>query len=311
MRANVLALAALAVIPFQAACDLETLAESSDRFREDFQYSYNLKPGGHVSVDTFNGSVEVLSWEKDAVQITGTKYASREEDLAGMKIDVKADDSSVQVRTIRPESRRGNMGARYFVRVPRRVQLDFIRSSNGQIRVEDVEGDTRLETSNGAVRLRRVTGRLDARTSNGAIEGGDVAGSAILRTSNGAIRVDRITGSVQANTSNGTIQIAMMRPKTGDRLEFESSNGSLDLAFEELSNNELRASTSNSSITLRVPPTIKAQLRASTSNSSITSDLDVTTHGTLTKNRLEGEINGGGPLIHLTTSNGSIKLLRQ
>lgn len=311
MRANVLTLAALAVIPFQIGCDLETLAESSDRFREDFQYSYNLKPGGRVSLETFNGSVEVLSWEKDAVQITGTKYASREEDLAGIKIDVKADDSSVQVRTLRPELRRGNMGAKYFVRVPRRVQLDFVRSSNGQIRVEDVEGDTRLETSNGGIRLRKVAGRLDARTSNGTIEGGDVEGSAILRTSNGAIRVDRITGSVQATTNNGAIQIAMIRPKTGERLEFESSNGSLDLGFEELSNNEVRAVTSNSSITMRVPATIKAQLRASTSNSSITSDLDVLTHGALAKNRLEGDINGGGPLISLSTSNGSIKLLRQ
>jgi DUF4097 and DUF4098 domain-containing protein YvlB len=311
MRANVLALAAFAVVPLQIGCDLESFAEGNDRFREDFQYSYNLPSGGRISVDTFNGSVEVLSWEKEAVQITGTKYASREADLAGLKIDVKADDSSVQVRAIRPELRRGNMGAKFFIRVPRRVQLDVIRSSNGQIRVEDVEGDSRLETSNGSIRLRKVAGRLDARTSNGAIEGGDVEGSAVLRTSNGAIRLDHIRGGVQATTSNGTIQIAMMRPAAGERLGFESSNGSLDLGFEELSNNEIHAATSNSSITLRVPTTLKAQLRASTSNSSITSDLEVATHGALVKNRLEGEINGGGPLIHLTTSNGSIKLLRQ
>ncbi len=312
MRVNVLAVAALAVIPLQVGCDFETLADGGGgHFREDFQYSYNLKPGGRVSVDTFNGSVEVLSWEKDAVQITGTKYASREEDLAGIKIDVKADDSSVLVRTIRPELRRGNMGAKYFIRVPRRIQLDVIRSSNGQIRVEDVEGNSRLETSNGGIRLRKIAGQLDARTSNGSIEGGDVEGAAVLRTSNGAIRIDHVRGAVQAITSNGSIQIAMMRPQSGERLEFESSNGSVDLGFEELPNNEVRASTSNSSITLRVPSTVKAQLRASTSNSSITSDLDVLTHGALNKNRLEGEINGGGPLIHLTTSNGSIKLLRQ
>ena len=44
------------------------------------------------------------------------------------------------------------------------------------------------------------------------------------------------------------------------------------------------------------------------SASSITSDFDVMTHGTQSKNRLEGQINGGGPLIDLSTSNGSIRI---
>jgi len=310
MRIQFLAIAALITIPFQAGCDPEALA-GGDSVREDFQYSYDLRPGGRVSVETFNGSVEVLSWEKDAVQITGTKYAPREEDLASIRIDVKADDDSVQVRVVRPELRRGHMGAKFFIRVPQRVRLDLIRSANGPIRVEDVEGDSRLETSNGAIRVRKIVGRLDARTSNGGIEGGDLEGAAVLRTSNGAIRMDRIRGGVQATTSNGPIQISMMAPPAGERLEFTTSNGSIDLGFAELPGNEVRASTSNASLTLRIPSTTRAQLRAASSNGSVTSELDVNTHGAPNKNRLEGELNGGGPLIHLTTSNGSIRLLRQ
>lgn len=311
MRANILALAALAVVPFEVACDFETWADNSDRFREDFQYSYDLKPGGRVSVDTFNGSIEILSWEKNTVQITGTKYAAREEDLKDMKIETKADAGSVQIRTVRPLSRRGNMGAKYFLRVPQRVELDTIHSSNGTIRVEDIDGNARLDTSNATIRMRKVHGRVDAKTSNGAIEGDDLVGEAVLRTSNGAIRMSRVQGGVEATTSNGSIQVAVSKPKPGQPLRFESSNGSLDLVIAELANNEVRASTNNSSITLRVPASIKALLRASTSNSSITSDLDVVTRGTIGKNHLEGEINGGGPLIQLSTSNGSIKVLKQ
>lgn len=310
MRVYLLGLAALALVPFEVACDFETLADNGDRYREDFQYSYNLKPGGRLSVDNFNGSIEILSWEKDAVQITGTKYASREADLKDLKIEAKADDASVQLRTIRPDLRHGSMGAKYFIRVPRRVELDLIHSSNGGIRVEDIEGNARLETSNGAIRMRKLTGRVDAKTSNGGIEGDDVEGDAVLRTSNGSIRMDRLRGWVEGTTSNSSIHINMLKLKAGQPLRFESSNGSLDLAFAELPNTEIRASTNNAAITLRVPATIKAQLRASTSNSSITSDLDVVTHGAISKSHLEGEINGGGPLIHLTTSNGSIKVLK-
>jgi DUF4097 and DUF4098 domain-containing protein YvlB len=305
-----LGLAALALVPFEVACDFETFAENGDRYREDFQYSYNLKPGGRVSVDNFNGSIEILSWEKDAVQITGTKYAARETDLKDLKIETKADEGSVQIRTIRPEPRRGNMGAKYFIRVPRRVELDLIHSSNGGIRVEDIEGHARLETSNGGIRLRKLVGRLDAKTSNGGIEGDDLEGDAVLRTSNGSIRMERLRGWVEGTTSNASIHVNMLKLKAGQPLRFESSNGSLDLAFAELPNTEIRASTSNAGITLRVPATIKAQLRASTSNSSITTDLDVVTHGTIGKNHLEGDINGGGPPIHLSTSNGSIKVLK-
>ena len=54
---------------------------SSDKFKQDFHMSYPLKPGGRVSVESFNGSVEVLAWDRDEVDISGTKYASTQERL--------------------------------------------------------------------------------------------------------------------------------------------------------------------------------------------------------------------------------------
>ncbi len=306
MRFPYLALAALAVVPFEAACDLETLA-GSDRFHEDFQYTYDLKPGGRLVVENFNGPIEILGWEKDSVQITGTKYASRQDLLKDIQIETKTGDNSVSVRTIRP-SLRGNMGAKYSIRVPRQVELERINSSNGPIRVEDIQGNARLETSNGGIRLRQLEGRVDARTSNGGIEADSIGGDAVVHTSNGGIRLERVAGSVEAGTSNGGVHIRMAKPKPNDRLVFESSNGPIEVELESLENNEVHASTSNSSITLRMPASLKARLEASTSNSSITSDFDVTMHGTMGKNHLEGDINGGGPAIHLNTSNGPIKI---
>jgi DUF4097 and DUF4098 domain-containing protein YvlB len=299
----------LSLLPIQVGCDFETFADSSDRHREDFQYSYDLKPGGRLSLETFNGSVEILSWEKDSVQITGTKYAGRLEDLQDLKIEIQADPASVRIRAIRPAPRRGNMGAKFFIRVPRRVELENIVSSNGQIRLEDVEGNARLETSNGAVRIRRINGRLDVRTSNGTIEADDITSEAVMRTSNGAIRLDRFRGGLEASTSNGGITARLSDPEPQRALRFNTSNGSIDLTVEKLEGNEIRATTSNSSITVRLPDSVKAQLRAATSNSSIQTEIDVVSRSA-GKSHLEGDINGGGPLIHLTTSNGSIRLLK-
>jgi DUF4097 and DUF4098 domain-containing protein YvlB len=308
MRIPGLALLALAAVPLQIGCDLEQIVDASDRFREDFQYNYELKPGGRLSVESFNGPIEILGWEKDSVQVTGTKYAAREDLLKAIQIETKTGDNSVSLRAIHPRERRGSMGAKFFVRVPRSVQLDRINSSNGHIRVEDIKGNAHLETSNGAIRLRQFDGRLDARTSNGGIEADSIGGDAIVHTSNGAIRLERVAGSVEAGTSNGGVHVRMAKPKPNDRLSFESSNGQIELELDSLDNNEVRASTSNASITLRMPSAMKARLRAATSNSSITSDFEILSKGTFGKNHLEGDINGGGPLIDLTTSNGSIKI---
>jgi len=92
-------------------------------------------------------------------------------------------------------------------------------------------------------------------------------------------------------------------------MTFGTSNGSIDLSFENLAG-PLRASTSNSSITVRLPGSAKADVRASTSNASITSELEVTTRGAFGKGHMEGTVNGGGPLVDLTTTNASIRLLR-
>jgi hypothetical protein len=307
MKIPLLALATLAAASLQLGCDFESFG-NSDRFREDFQYAYDLKPGGRLTVESYNGSIEILGWEKNSVQITGTKYASRQSLLDEVKIETHATPDAVSVRTVRPLGRHWSSGARYVIRVPHQVVLDRVTTSNGHIRVEDVQGDARLDTSNGALRLRTIEGRVDAKTSNGGIEGDGLTGDLTLRTSNGGIRLDRVSGTLDASTSNGGIHVRLGKPKPNEPVKLQSSNGGIELEVAALDNNEIRASTSNATITLRLPADIKARLRASTSNSSITSDFDVTTRGTLSKNHLEGEINGGGPLIDVSTSNGTIRI---
>lgn len=303
----------LAVLPFllvPAGCDLEEVLADSAPFREDFSYSYPLKAGGYLALENFNGPVEILSWEKDEVRITGQKYARTESELRELKVEVSAGDDAVRIRTIRPAGRRGGTGARFFLRVPRQVELERITSSNGPIRVEDTRGASRLETSNGAITLRRIQGRLEARTSNASISGDQLQSEALLRTSNGSIRLDQFEGSLQAITSNAGINVRFVKPAARRPLKLETSNGSIELTMDAFEENEIRATTSNASITLRLPATLKARLSAATSNGAVSSDFQLLTRSA-GKSYLEGDIGGGGALIQLSSSNGSIRLLRQ
>lgn len=308
MRLSTLAVLALSALPFQTGCDFEGLDTGSRHYHEDFHYTYDVKPGARLSVSNFNGEIEILGWERSSVQITGTKYAESEALLKDLQIEVRAEDNSVAIRSVHPPGASWHMGARYFLRVPREINLDDIASSNAPIRVEDIQGNARLETSNGGVRLRNVNGRFEVTTSNGAVEGGELEGEMRISTSNGAIRLDQVRGAVMATTSNGVIRAELVKAQPGQRLQFETSNGRIELICDALEDNGLDASTSNASIVLRLPASVKAAVHAATSDATITSEFEVAPKGPASKTELDGQINGGGSPIRLSTSHGEIRI---
>jgi len=307
MRIFLLAAASLALV----SCDeMDGFGFSgfSQRFKEDFHNTYPLKSGGKISLENMNGSVEITGWEKDSVDIIGTKYAASESLLKSLRIDIVATGDSVAIRTIYPSGTHGNFGAKYIIRVPQKAVLDRIISSNGSVRVESVDGPARLRTSNGSVRISRMNGNAEVQTSNGSVDVNDQSGGITIRTSNGAVRVDNVHGAFEASTTNGSIHARLADPEPQKPVKLESSNGSVELTMERIKDNDIHISTFNSSINLRLPSSVNGQLRAHTSNSSITSDFDVSVRGQISKSHLDGAIGTGGPLFDLSTSNGQIKV---
>jgi DUF4097 and DUF4098 domain-containing protein YvlB len=285
--------------------------EAADRYREDFHYNYPLKDG-KLEVESFNGSVEITGWDQEMVDISGTKYAATEELLREIKIDVRATPASVVIRSLRPSApfpgRFSNSGVRYVIRVPRRTELARIATSNGSLRVEEIEGAARLNTSNGSVRTNRIRGALDVRTSNGSVELSNTTGGTTVHTSNGSIRAEVAKGAFDASTSNGRVDVRVLEADEGP-VRVESSNGRIDVTMDTV--RAVRASTSNASITLRLPSEAGANVRAHTSNARVTSDFQVLASISGKRNSLDGKIGTGGPLLDLTTSNGGIQLLRR
>lgn len=287
-------------------------AGDSSRYREDFHYTYPQTAGGRLTLENFNGSVEITGWDQNTVDVSGTKYAESESLLHAMQIQVSSSGNTVRVKTTRPDPHHGNMGAKYVVRVPRQTELEDVTSSNGSLRVEDIEGNAHLATSNGSVHLAKIQGNVDAHSSNGSVEVNDVRGDVNFTTSNGGVHADNVEGAFEAQTSNGGIRVHLHDTVSGRAIRLGTSNGSIDLDVDSLRQNDVIASTSNGPITVRVPANVSANLHASTnSNGSVRSDFDVLMHGgELSKHRIEGSINGGGPRIELTTSNGNISLLK-
>jgi len=311
MQANLRKLIPLLAVVTLLGCDVDQIIASSAKFTEDFSHTYELAPDGRISVESFNGSIEVVGWSKSEVEITGTKYANSQELLDAVEVNIVDTENLIQVRAVRPSARRGNMGVRFVIHAPKVVDLDRITSSNGSVTVTGIDGNARVKTSNGRIRVTDLDGDIEATTSNGAVKLEDTSGSAVIQTSNGSIDAEHVSGHFSARTSNGSITASVSGENEGGRpIELKSSNGSIKLYLEDQPSTEVIATTSNSSITVYAPPSLQANVKADTSNSKITTDFEVTVQGVQKKTRLEGSINGGGPQLTMDSSNGAIRLLK-
>jgi hypothetical protein len=309
MRATLILPAIAAGLVVLAGCDIEDF-NGFERYHEDFHYSYPLKAGGRLTVEGFNGSVDVSVWDQETVDISGTKSARSQEDTRDLKIEVDHSPESVSIRVIRPSTgmRHWNYGATFAIKVPRGVVLEHVTTSNGAIRTSDGAGPARLKTSNGHVEVRRLKGSLNAETSNGPVELQDIDGAVEVRTSNGHVRAEGIRGAFDAITSNSSIHAAL--DKVDGAVRVQSTNGGIELSLPPDAQSAVRAHTSNSGITLHLPGEVNARLSAETSNASISSDFEMRVRGEISKHHIEGSIGNGGPLIDLSTSNGQIRIMK-
>lgn len=282
---------------------------NSDRFQSDFHYSYDMAPDGRVDVESQNGSIEISGWDENKVDISGVKYGATEQLRDSIRVDIHNTPTSVDVRTIRPTSNFGSAGVRYTIRVPRKAHLDRIATSNSSIHVNDVAVASHLKSSNGNIRVENVGSDVDARTTNSSIDLDRVRGNATLRSSNGRISVENLAGECDAETSNSSIKVRLeSAPPTPIRLV--TSNGAIDLTMDRAPKNDIHAQTRNSSITLRLPANSSARVSADTTNSSISSDFDLRSESSHRKNHLEGMLGDGGPRVELVSTNGHIRIVK-
>lgn len=294
-----------------AGCDWADPSEwgAMQRFKEPFSKTEKLASGGRVMLETFNGPIEIRGWDREEAAIEVVKYASRQEMVDQMDVDIVADGSSLRVRVRRPADN-CNCGASLTVRAPRKIVVEEARTSNGPVVLESLEGSGRATTSNGRIQGWDLTGEWTLRTSNGAVELDRVNGAMAARTSNARIRVSGLRGRADVETSNGQIDAEVGEPQEGAPLVLRSSNGSISLKMNRWARNPVRIQTSNASITLALPEGVSADLRASTTNGRVTSDYEVSARD-FGKNRLEGRLGGGGERIELTTSNGPVRIVKR
>ena len=288
--------------------------------------SFDVAPGGKLTVDTDRGSIEVRASGAGKVDVEVTREGSEAEDL---KLDFAQSGNDVTVRGTDPRAHGGfnfNWGnrsrVRFVITVPSRYDVD-LETAGGSVSVDDLEGSARTTTSGGGLRFGHIRGAVwgrtsggsislqggsadaDVKTSGGSIDIGEVDGEVRAETSGGSIHVDRARGSVHAETSGGGIRV----DEVMGAIEASTSGGSVHAYISQQPAADCRLSTSGGGVEVQLGPGVAVDVDASASGGRVVSDVDLSDERK-TRGSLKGKLNGGGPELRLRSSGGSVRISR-
>jgi hypothetical protein len=129
--------------------------------------------------------------------------------------------------------------------------------------------------------------------------------SAELKTMNGGIGLAHLDGVLKFDTTNGGVDLTDL----AGNVSGSTVNGGLDIALsgDRWRGEGLHAETTNGGITLNLPESYAAHLETGTVNGGIEVNFPVTVQGEI-KHHLDTDLGGGGPTIHVETTNGGVTI---
>jgi hypothetical protein len=191
---------------------------------------------------------------------------------------------------------------RYDIEVPAATDIRS-RTGSGRLHIEGVGGSILAQTGSGRVDLLDIHGAVEARSGSGAISGRNIAGNFEGHAGSGSIVVDLVTsGEVSVSTGSGSIRLV------GVDGGLDARAGSGSIAVDGQPNGDWNLTTGSGSITLRLPAEAAFDLEARTGSGGVSTDHPLTIQGSIDRNRLSGQVRGGGSLITARTGSGGIRI---
>ncbi len=208
-----------------ALASLLTVAASA-KVTEKFSQTYPLAANGTIHVGNFNGSIEIVAWDKAEVALEAEKSANNDEALARIHLKIDSGPTRLKIKTEQDKSWKfwdtANAAVHYKLMVPAGVSLDKIEVVNSDIHVTGVKGSVDLETVNGSIDAKNLG-------SHGKFE-----------------------------TVNGSITVVYATPPThDDEISLETVNGSCTLKLPASASFRLEADTVNGRVNCDFPITLE------------------------------------------------------
>jgi DUF4097 and DUF4098 domain-containing protein YvlB len=267
-------------------------------------HTFKVGTAPKVTLDTFDGSIEVHSWDRAEVEVIVEKQAQDDSVLQQIVVEQSQEGDAVTLRVRGPaaSSHDGiqigviySPGAKLRVALPKAVTLD-IRSGDGSITVEDVSGTVTMRSGDGSIVGLRVAGDVRATTDDGSIRLRESAGKVDVETQDGSVVVNGTFTALRAKTGDGSVRVAAEK---GSAIE---SDWLID--------------TEDGSVEVRLPDGVSAVVDAATSDGSIRSNypgltVPETPDGEGARRddgrQLKATLGQGGHTLRVRTGDGTIR----
>lgn len=270
--------------------------------------TFNLS-SGELFVSTSGGSIKVEGGNSNQVKVEMYVKSNKHSDSKIREIieddyEIRIEKTGSRIEAVAKREGTGwswnGISISFVVYTPKDFECD-LNTSGGSLRIAGVSGKSHeLKTSGGSITAEDMSGALEARTSGGSITVNHYNGEIDVKTSGGSIRLDGIRGDIEATTSGGGIRIKDVE----GAVYATTSGGSIDAEINKLED-QLVLKTSGGSVHAEIPAGLglDLDLRGNRVNTSLNNF-----SGESKSDRVRGTVNGGGILVQLSTSGGSVNL---
>lgn len=191
------------------------------------------------------------------------------------------------------------------VHMPRDADLQ-IETRDGRVDLASVNGTVTVHSTDGAITASQLTGKIELQSVDGAINADAFKGDVRLHSTDGAITVTHFDGQCDASSTDG----ALRAEGRFDTLRLVTTDGGVVAKVAEGSRmtSGWTLRTVDGSLEVSLPQDFQANINASTQDGHIHLGVPVTVQGEISKSRVRGTLNGGGPELTLKSTDGSIKI---
>lgn len=293
-----------------------------------FDRSFTVSGPVNLSAETHSGNITVRTGGAGTVSIHGTiRVRDRYSDEAdGIIQQLKANPpveqsgNSIFIRNVSDEQLRRKISISYEVVTPVDTTAE-VQSGSGNIGVDGIRGPADTRSGSGNVNVAHVAGKVDASTGSGNIDFDSVAGGGKSSTGSGNITARGMSGDFIGTTGSGNVIVDFT---TSGSVEMSSGSGNLeargvqgglrastgsgDISADGQLKSNWNLKTSSGSVRVKLPAEAAFNIEARSSSGSIEVNHPLTVQGRIAKNQVQGVVRGGGALLAVSTSSGSIRV---
>jgi hypothetical protein len=260
----------------------------------NFDRTLTVASGVNVQVATGSGYIHISPGSDTQIHIVGHVKSgnggwfngggSAEDRVKDVAANPPIEQNGNEVRIGKEHSERlRNISIDYEITLPKSAVVDA-GSGSGDLRINNVAGGLKAGTGSGTIEVSGIGGAVELGTGSGDIKADLINPSGTkVQTGSGSIRVNGVIGELKAGTGSGDIDI---QGQPTSNWKIETGSGSVTLAV------------GNS----------KFSLDASTGSGTVHSDPPISTHGSLERHHITGDVNGGGPTVRVETGSGDVRI---